>query len=249
LFLFQALLLFLFPLGLYCLVLAHVNRRERPLLFSGMWDVVLMLAGGAGFFLVLIPVLLVELYQRSVLGPGNAGDTFARLFVRWGLLWLLYYVTLIGGALALISWRRHKTVIYNVDTDLFPAAFAQAARLAGLEYHGYPGHPERIILTLNPPLPTAVSTEPLPAFPPLRREVALVNLEFFPAGCHVTIHWEQYEPALRRVIEQNLDKILEQARPTDNPLAGWFLVISGLIFGLIALVVLAVLLIYYRTHG
>lgn len=244
--LFQAILLFLFPLGLYCLVLANINRRDRPLVLWGAWDAILMLAGGAGFFLVLMPTLLVYLYHRNLAGAVEADETFLTVYARWWLLWLLYYVAVVGGAVALIRWRRHKTVIYNVDTELFPAAFAQAARLAGLECRTHAEQPGDFILTAAPAAETALAVAPLP---PLRHDVAVVNVEPFPAGCHVTLHWLEAAPATRLGFEQQLAKVLEAARPADNPLTGWFLVISGLVFGLIAVVVLVVYVgIYLRLH-
>ncbi len=245
--LFQAILLFLFPLGLYCLVLANINRREHPLVLSGAWDAILMLAGGAGFFLVLVPTLLVYLYSRSLAGAAEVDESFMAVWARWWLLWLLYYVTLIAGSALLIRWRQHKTVIYNVDTELFASAFAQAARLAGLECRTHPDQPGDFILALAPPPETAVAVAPLPS--PSRLHTGVVTVEPFPAWCHVTLHWVDYAPAARDSFEEQLAKVLEPARPADNPLAGWFLVISGLVFGLIALVVLAVYLpLYLRLH-
>jgi hypothetical protein len=224
--LFQAILLFLFPVGLYCLVLANINRRQRPLLLSGAWDALLMLAAGAGFFLVLVPALLDLLYHRSVAGAAGGDESFTSLWLRWWLLWVGYYLVLTAAAVALIVWRRHKTVIYNVDTQLFPAAFVQAGRLAGLECQAHPDRPGRYTLR---PADQAV-------------RAAEVDLEMFPSGCHVTLHWAYYAPALRLSVEQQLDKLLDEVQPADNPLAGWFLVISALIFALISLVVVAVYL-------
>jgi hypothetical protein len=237
--LFQAILLFLFPIGAYCLLLANVNRRARPLLLSGTADVALMLAAGSGFFLAFLPALFDQLYHRSIAGPA-ADKSFAALHLRWWALWLFYYLALVGWSLLLLSWRRHATVIYNVDAELLFGAFAQAARGAGLECHSEPARPGRYSLALASPADTALSAAPLP-----RREVASVAIDSFPAGCHVTLHWDRYKASVRSAFEAQLAKALEGARPADNPLAGWFLVISGLVFGLIALVVVTVYLNVY----
>jgi hypothetical protein len=237
--LFQAILLFLFPLGLYCLVLGNINRRDRPLLLSGTWDATFMLCGGAGFFLVLVPTLFADFYARS-LGEADEG--------RWWLVWLLYYALLVASTWLFIAWRRHKTVIYNVDTDAFAAALVQAARLAGLEVRTRPEQPGAFALAPLPVAETAISATPLPAYP-AHHDVAVVTVDPYPVGCHVTLHWLEYYPSARHSFEQHLRRVLDPSRPTDNPLAGWFLLISGLIFGLIALVVAAVYLPYYfRQH-
>jgi hypothetical protein len=239
--LFQAILLFLFPLGVYCLVLAHINRRERPLLLSGAWDVIAMLAAGAGFFLVLVPTLFDHLYHRTILGAFEHEEDFATLWVRWWLVWVAYYSCLIVLGLLLIVWRRHKTVIYNVDTEAFPHIFSQAVLLARLESHPDAEKPGRFIVVLPTPPDTAVTA-------PRRAPLAHVFVEAYPTGCHVTLHWEGYMPHVRAEVEQQLRKILDQMHLSENPLATWFLILSGLIFGLIALVVLAVYLSIYLRH-
>ena len=56
-------------------------------------------------------------------------------------------------------------------------------------------------------------------------------------------------PAIVAQIENELEKCLESTAPLDNPAAGWFLNISGLIFGTLLMVVLAfVMLILISRH-
>jgi hypothetical protein len=246
--LFQAILLFLFPLGAYCLLLAHVNRRDRPLLLAGSWDGALMLGAGSGFFLILLPTIFLHLYHRSIHGAIGVEEDLDQLLARWWFAWFGYYVLLVAGSVALVAWRRHKTVIYNVDTELFPALFVQAARLAQLDVHAHPEQSGHYVLSLALPPATAIAAERLPPLQPAGRPAAVLVVDPYPAGCHVTVHWQHYSPAVRLALEEQLAKTLEQARPADNPLAGWFLVISGLVFGLIALVVLAVYLQLYFRH-
>lgn len=229
--LFQAILLFLFPLGLYCLVLAYINRRDRPLLLSGVWDVALMLGAGAGFFLVLLPTLLDQFYHRAYIGAVGTDTDPGRIWERWWLAWAFYYAVLVAGAALLLWWRRHVTVIYNVNTEVFPAIFAQAARLANLACRALPDTPDVLLQ----------STDGM--------ALASVQIETFTPGSHITLHWRHYTPATRRDVEQALDRLLEQARAEDNSLSGWFLVLSGLDFGLIALAVLALyVLVFLRSR-
>jgi hypothetical protein len=235
--LFQAILLFLFPVGLYCLLLAYLNRRQRPAVLSGAWDRAAMLAAGAGFFLVLLPTIFDHLYQRSYVGAVGGDEDLDSLWTRWWLVWLFYYLALVAVAALLIVWGRHQTVIYNVDTDLFGATLAQAVRLARLECQSLPEQPERLFLAA-PVDAAGLNVHAGPA-------VAQVRIESFPAGCHVTLHWQSYVPAARAAVEQALVKIVEQARQEDNVLAGWFLILAGLVFGLISLVVIAVYLSIY----
>ena len=57
--------------------------------------------------------------------------------------------------------------------------------------------------------------------------------------CHITLRWEQCSLNLRRDIERELDKALMLAAPEENPAAGWFLTIAGLVFGVLLVITLA----------
>src|SRR4051794_311738 len=87
-----ALLAFLLPVGFYCLVLASINRRGRPLLVSGTWDTVGLLFAVSGFFLITIPMLLSEIFARA--GAFQFGDK---------TMWLEYWIVDIAYYLLLIS--------------------------------------------------------------------------------------------------------------------------------------------------
>ena len=55
-------------------------------------------------------------------------------------------------------------------------------------------------------------------------------------------------PYLRRQIESELDRNLEIATPLENPAAGWFLNVAGMIFGTLVMVVLAFVILVAITH-
>ena len=78
---------------------------------------------------------------------------------------------------------------------------------------------------------------------PCVNQYAEVEVEPFPALCHVTLHWDQYTPQLRRDIEKELQTRLEYAVPDDNPATGWFLGVSGLIFGMMVTAMLTFMLV------
>jgi hypothetical protein len=64
---FQVLLTFivsLFPLAVYCLILAGINRRDRPLVVRGVWDFAGVLAALSGILLWTGPVLLQHLMRE-----------------------------------------------------------------------------------------------------------------------------------------------------------------------------------------
>lgn len=231
-----AALILLFPLGLYFLVLAHVNRARRPVVIAGIWEAAGLLFGLSGFFLFLVPCLISTFYHRSIGGDG--GLPFDALWERWSLVWLAYYLLLAGCGAFLLSGRRNKTAIFNVDPDQFAACLATALERQGLQASA---RDDRLVLHRIRTLTTAPIESPggfqenLGGLLQEAAPVAELLVDAFPALAHVTLHWRYHERGLRRSVEKQLHAALEHATALENPAAGWFLGASGLIFGLITL--------------
>jgi hypothetical protein len=235
-----ALLAFLLPVGFYCLILASINRRGKPLIVSGVWDSVGLLFAVSGFFLVTMPMLVSEFYFRTFTLAGSG--EFLALWLQHWILWLVYFLFLISGSALMILWRAHKTMIFNVDPELFPNALERTFANVGMCITR--SKEQRLILA---PLNRGKSQEstaisqaaPKPAGAFEDSRAAELQIESFPPMCHITLHWDNYAPEVRRQIENELEKSLESTAPLDNPAAGWFLNISGLIFGTLLMVALA----------
>jgi hypothetical protein len=144
-----ALLAFLVPVGTYCLILATINRRSRPLFVSGLWDAVGLLFATSGFFLVGVPMLLTEFFNRTM--GIVVQDTLWSAWLQYWLVWLVYFLLLGTGAALMLLTRTRKTLIYNIDADLFDKGLETA--LAGL---GLAGAQERgrLVLTAAPITPS-----------------------------------------------------------------------------------------------
>jgi hypothetical protein len=243
----SALLAFLVPVGSYCFILAIINRRARPLIVRGAWDTIGLLAAGSGFFLVTIPMLLTELQLRLTGEVGTLREFADAPLGQW-LVWLVYVLFLASGAAWMFLWRLNKTMIYNVDTQHFDDAFKRALAGVGLAVRAkHKGH-----MTLAPPAPSAetgFTEEPVRVAEPAAdgSRLAEVEVEVFPALCHVTLHWDTYTAEIRRQIEADLEKALELAAPEENPAAGWFLSISGLVFGALFTIGVVVLITVWRS--
>jgi len=97
-------LIFLFPLALYCLVLAHVNRGRRPILVPGRWDCVGLLFGLSGLLARHLPMLLTRLFDRIFF---DVSEHRRRHGDADGLDRLLPADCVRGGAAA--RARRHKS--------------------------------------------------------------------------------------------------------------------------------------------
>lgn len=247
---FCAVLALLLPIGSYCLILAVFHRRGKPLIVSGAWDAVGLLLAGGGFFLVTLPILFTEFYLRTL--GADAGDRLMGVWMRHWLLWLIYFLMLISGSSLMILWRTHKTMIYNVDAAQLPKAMERALALVNLTAVI---DRQRMILTPRVQTPELTDTgipettpRPEPVAGAADHRYAELVVESFPAMAHVTLHWDNYAPEVRAEIERELDVTLELAAPLDNPAAGWFLSISGLVLGVVIMIFLAVgfLLVFSR---
>jgi len=245
-----ALLAFLLPIGFYCLILASVNRRGKPLIVSGVWDSIGLLFAVSGFFLATMPMLVSEFYFRTFTLAGSG--EFLALWLQHWILWLVYFLFLISGSALMILWRAHKTMIFNVDPELFPKALERTFANVGMAIRMR--NQQRLILapeTRGESQESMAITQAVPkaAVAPEDSRYAELDIEIFPPMRHITLHWGNCAPEVRRQIENELEKCLESTAPLDNPAAGWFLNISGLIFGTLLMVVLAfVMLILISRH-
>lgn len=246
-----AVLAFLLPVGVYCLILAAINRRSSPVVVSGAVDSIGLLFACSGFTVVTVPMLFGELYLRN-LGVSSDIEHFFVFFVRSWIVMLAYYLMLMTSASLMILWRVHKTMIYNVDVEQFSGLLQRTLTQLGL---GTTTQKPRLIITaLAPaagPESTAITEAPPSPAPgaslPDGRYAELV-VESFPSMCHITLHWDNYASHTRQQIEEELARTLEPAAPMDNAAAGWFLSVSGLIFGVVvmAVVTAAFLMVFFK---
>jgi hypothetical protein len=243
-----AVLAFILPIGIYCLILASINRRGKPLIVSGIWDAIGLLFAVSGFFLATIPMLLAEFYARTAAADNS--DNFLNVWLQHWILWLVYFLFLLSGSALMLLGRSHKTMIYNVDPEQFPKALERTFAIVGL---GVKKNKERLILMPTKAGESQESTAitaaaPGPPAAPAATRHAELEIESFASMCHITLHWDNCAEDVRRQIEKELDKNLEASAPLENHAAGWFLNISGTIFGALVMVVLTFVLLIVFSH-
>jgi hypothetical protein len=231
-------LVFLFPLALYSLALAYVNWSTRPLLMSGLWDCIGMLFGLSGFLLFTLPMLVFGAIARLLaMLPGIEG--VSREDRGW-LVFIAYYSALACGTALLLAVRRRKTVVYNVDTELFRERLSRVLASLGLDHVNQSGRliiapaeafaaapePDRAsdAITADPVHVHAGREQTMKTFTaqPGGPRYAELALDTFQMLCHVTLHWEVCTPYFRREIEDRLERALGDD-PIDNPTAAWLL--------------------------
>jgi hypothetical protein len=184
-----------------------------------------------------VPILGGEFYRRAADIP-DSSELFGPLLGSW-IFWGCYFLLLTSGSTLMILWRAHKTVIYNVDASQFSHALQETLE----EIHiSATKNSQRFVLTPTAPDSNAGSTaiaeaKPKPA---MDERCAEVSVDMFPALANVTLHWDNYAPDVRADVERDLERTLQLAAPAENPAAGWFLSISGLIFGALFMVILTI---------
>jgi hypothetical protein len=215
----------LFPLSLYCLFLAGLNNRPRPTLVAGTWDFAWVLVATAGFWVFGGPALLVGLHDkwRQYLFRGSFAairDALDAPTWPWLVAWAGYFFLLVAGAAWLIRRRRPVTVIYHIGAEQ-----AQATVVAALDRLGWSwartgsGYAIGIPAGKGP----ALSDDP----------AGRVALDVAPApGLRtVTLRWSG-DAAHRPRFEEELDRVLDEVQPPENPAVGWLLTVATVLFTL-----------------
>jgi hypothetical protein len=252
------LLLALFPIAIYCVVLAALNRRDQPSLANGSWDFLGMLFGASGVLLFALPRMLFEIFDKILKEQpfaegGPSGEAASSVVLVQAVAWGIWWAMVVGGAVLLIWLRRSKTVVYNIAPTEFERAFEQALerlKLAGTRrgvriliapfrpLEEVP-EPDASAITAAPELLIAKPVPTLRAVPPSGE--AVVEMEVFPLLYNVTLHWRDVTPELRQEIELELARELREVRTDDNPAGSWFLGVAGFLFALMFLVVMVLL--------
>jgi hypothetical protein len=219
------LLLCLFPLASYCLFLAFVNRSRHPVLVRGTWDFAGVLLALSGFLVLGGPAILNGLYgeRRVAWVLGGRGHFLPGLdqheWYLWAVVWLSYYFGLIAGS-AYLLWRRRRLLsIYNIDPEQFDRLLAAALR--GLGLGGLRMGSRVVIEGLGRGPSEALPVDPADGTGPTT--VAVLEVEPFTAMRHISLAWLDDRSSIQREIEIELEKVLAEAPPARESVAGWFL--------------------------
>lgn len=228
-------LAFLFPLTLYLLFLTYLNARRHSTLIPGSWDFVGVLIGVSGFIVAggwLIIEGLCRQWEATMLIQGrprnvNDGDHNPVALFLW-FLCISYFLLVVGGA-AWMLWRRRKiTVVYHCEANRFLDTLVEAIQRLGLEATYMANQ-----FVLREPAGKgqgmlADVPDPLSG----RSRVAVLEVDPFPAMRHVTLRWEPPDGLVRRAIEAELARRLQEVESQPSPVAGWLLTAVGCLAGI-----------------
>jgi hypothetical protein len=236
-------LLFIFPLGIYGLVLSHLNRGRHPVLVRGTWDFAGVLLGASGFLIVGAPAILNGLYQDRRLAWARGDlhllpDIGGADWYIWAAVWVGYYAAVVGGAAYLLWLRRLRLSIYNIEAEALDQALAEALHRLGIEGTRMAN---RLVLHVPAPVTASAVTSPWPGEPP--PGVPVLEVDTFPLMRHATLSWLADPGPVRVTFEQELERVLGEVHTEPNPVAGWFLGVALLLLcatflGLVLLILL-----------
>jgi hypothetical protein len=201
-------LAFIFPVGIYCLILGILNRRDRPALVSGPWDFAGVLLAASGVLLVVCPFYILRpLYEGWryywMMGhPGQGDSQSGATYYLWLSLWFLYYVGVVLGAGWVLSRRREITAVYNVDQSLLEVGLSRVLERLGLDWRRTGNY---FILTSK------------------SGDESALEVTGFRYLAHATLRWHGVDGPARQAIETELERVLAGMPPGENAVAGWFM--------------------------
>lgn len=243
------LLVFLVPVALYCLVLAGINRG-RPIMVSGIADLIGLLFALSGFLFLVGPEILRGFFERAMESipldteSKEYDDLLWNVGIAWQAIWVAYYGILIVGIGVAFWLQRNKTSIYNIDLLSFERAFSQTLTRLGLKAQR---SGKAYLLTTADYEPSAVGDDQHGGSNLAAREATL-EFEYFPALCHLTLRWNGDAGPLREEAEAGLVSALSEADTPDNPAALWFLGVGGSLIGMIFVILVLLMLMLYLTR-
>ncbi len=268
------LLVFVAPLAVYCMVLAMVNRRLRPVAVRGTWDLAGIIFAMSGLLFYVAPSVLALLYEKTLravpldMDRSKIKAGFAGALDMWLGLTIVYFAVLAGVGGVLFWMRRRQFVIYNLDAASFDAALTRAVAALGLTARRYGNHvvlgaardpadEPTAVMSDNPVTPDNPVTADNPARTAparpgvvnLAQPLATLEIDAFPALCNVSLTWREHVDSVRLDVERELTKALAEVRTFDNPAGGWFLGVAAALFSVLFLVtVFLVLVVVFRVR-
>ena len=209
-------LAFILPVGIYCLILGALNRRERPVLVSGRWDFAGVLLAASGLLLVVGPAVLTSLDERWRIywlwgQAGNEEREGGLGSHLWSAARYVYFLAVVAGSAWMIKRRGETTAVYNVDRAVLEVGLGRVLERLGLTWRRAGNH---FYLKPNP-------------FGPPASENPSLEVESFTALHHATLRWQGVDEPVRQEIERELDLVLAGMPASSNTVASWFTSLGG----------------------
>jgi hypothetical protein len=227
-------LAFVFPVAVYFLILANLNRRSHPVMVSGPWDFSEVLLACSGFLIfggICVLTGFNERWRAYWLygNPRMLRSVTSDFWYFWLSVIGLYFLLLLAIAVYLLWRRRLATAIYNIELPTLQDYISLTLERLGLDYQQID---QRYFI--SPPdhsKSEAIRTAEAPALTraPSSAQKLMLELDNFRAVRHVTLYWSA-TGVLRDEIEAELARNLGEVRNGPNPVAKWMIILAVLLF-------------------
>ena len=223
---------------------------------GGVWDGAGLVFASSGFFLISGPLILAHSYNRSLFYILFYGVDDWRFGVvdQWWMILAGYYGVVVLGSVAFLFWRKHATVIYNIEQDVFDNALLQVLERNNVVWsrrgnrveiaRTTPVLTDEATLADNVHVTATPSARPAVDQPTVLTEgpPVLLHIDPFLALSNITLRWEGQGRDLRVELENDLRRVLQQTYTKETSSGMWLFGISGILFFAIVLGVLVMML-------
>jgi hypothetical protein len=243
-------LAFVFPVAVYFLILANLNRRSHPVMVSGPWDFSEVLLACSGFLIfggICVLTGFNERWRAYWLygNPRMLRSVTSDFWYFWLSVIGLYFLLLLAVSIYLLWRRRLATAIYNIELPTLQDYISLTLERLGLDYQQID---QRYFI--SPPDDSksdAIQTTETPALarPPSSAQKLMLELDNFRVVRHVTLHWSA-TGLLRDEIEAELARNLGEVRNGPNPVAKWMIILAALLFAVMVATLATILVIASR---
>jgi hypothetical protein len=221
-------LAFIFPVAVYFLILANLNRRTHPVMVSGPWDFSEVLLACSGFLIfggVCVITGFNERWRNYWLHGNSRGlrTVTNDFWIFWGSVIGLYFLALVVVAAYLLWRRRLATAIYNIELTTLQDYISLTLDRLGLEWQKID---QRFFITdRDEPKSESDPAQTAPSIPKL-----MLELDAFAPLRHVTLYWSA-DHEMREQIEAELARSLAEVNSRRNHVALWMIGLATSLFG------------------
>lgn len=188
------------PVAVYLVWLGSVNRKDRPTVVGGVWDLVGVLAAVSGFVLFGGALLVAGIQSNARFAARGNWDQLRAAWDREQAMWLAIaggYLLVAGGSAVLGLVARSRSLsVYNTSRERVEAVLDEVLTGLGVNAARYGN-----IWSDGKPI---------------------VGIDVFYGLRHVTVWVLDPDPQFRQEFERDFRKRVGTEVSPDNPVGPWF---------------------------
>jgi LPXTG-motif cell wall-anchored protein len=246
-------LAFPFPVAIYFLILANLNRRSHPVMVPGPWDFSEVLLACSGILIFGGPVVITGFNERwrqwwLYANKRQLATATGDFWTFWLSVLGLYFLVLLAAAIYLLWRRRLATAIYNIELPTLQDYISLTLDRLGLDWQQID---QRYFISggnevkeIGKMAEVGIQVSPTPRLAESGPKLML-ELDAFPSLRHVTLYWSS-DHELRDDIEAELARALAEVHCERNRIAKWMIGVTIALFGVMVATVGLIFLLWGR---